>query len=427
MPKERITNDTLKRLKPPATGNIIVWDTEVRGFGARITAAGAIAFIVNYTIHGRERRYTFGHYPHLPAAEARKNAAALRQKVLLGADPMQDREGQRSAPTVDDLCDQYIKKHAKPRKRPSSLMNDQSMISRIIKPKLGNRKVAEISHDDIDELHRSLKTTPYAANRVLSLLSKMFNLASEKWKWRSDNPCRGVERYPEDRRQRYLKPDELQRLMTAMTRHRNQQSANAVRLLLLTGARRSEVLNATWSQFDLQTGIWTKPSSHTKAKREHRVPLSGLALELLKEMKAKADAEAREAARNGRIEAPTFLFPSSSREGAQGHLKKFWRSVCKAAGLGQWVEKRTREGRAVLNKRGEPVTEWRPDVRIHDLRHSFASLLASSGASLLLIGELLGHTQAQTTKRYSHLFDDPMREAANRVGQLVSGASGAVR
>jgi integrase len=211
----------------------------------------------------------------------------------------------------------------------------------------------------------------------------MFSLAV-RWEMRADNPAKGIERNNEEKRNRYLVGDELRRLIDALAAYPLQSSANAIRLLLLTGARRSEVLAARWDQFDLENGIWIKPSSHTKQKREHRIPLSAGARLLLVEIKAAAGSS-------------EFLFPSSL--GTMGHLmdvKRAWASISKLAGL--------------------------TGVRTHDLRHSYASMLASSGLSLPVIGALLGHTQASTTQRYAHLFDDPLRAATERVGVMVTAA-----
>jgi integrase len=227
------------------------------------------------------------------------------------------------------------------------------MIERIVKPALGNRKVTSITYADIDKLHRKLSTTaPYQANRLVALLSKMFSLAI-RWEMRSDNPAKGIERNPEERRYRYPSGDELRRLTEALAAHPSQAAANAVRLLLLTGARRGEVLGAEWSQFDLAEGVWVKPSSHTKQKREHRVPLSAPARQLLAEMKAET-------------ESSPYLFPArpGSKGGHLTEIKKSWATLCKAADL-----------------RG---------VRIHDLRHTYASVLASAGLSLPVIGALIG-------------------------------------
>jgi integrase len=206
----------------------------------------------------------------------------------------------------------------------------------------------------------------------------MFNLAIRR-KWRADNPAVGVKRNFEDKRHRYLSPDEIARLVAALDGHPQRMSAAALRLLLLTGARRGEVLGATWDMFDLERGIWTKPSAHTKQRRLHRVPLSSPALELLRDLRKRANGP--------------YVFPGS-RGLPLREVKRTWASVCQTARLS--------------------------DCRIHDLRHSFASILASSGASLPVIGRLLGHTQSATTDRYAHLFDEPLRIATEQVGLIVS-------
>ncbi len=213
----------------------------------------------------------------------RKREFMKEGKKLSSADPLGDVETDRASKTMNDLCDRYISDHAEVKKRPKSMKNDKDMIERFIRPRLGKRKVAAIDYSDIDDLHRSLKDTPYQANRVAALLSKMFSL-SIRWKYRTDNPCKGVERYQEHKRERYLTIDELQRVLRALAEHSNQQSANAVRLLILTGARKTEVLSAPWKQFNLATGIWTKRSAHTKQKKDHILPLSAPARALLEFM-----------------------------------------------------------------------------------------------------------------------------------------------
>jgi integrase len=206
----------------------------------------------------------------------------------------------------------------------------------------------------------------------------MFGMAT-RWGWRADNPGRGIERNTEHRRSRYLTGDELARLASALANLRDVAAANAVRLLLLTGARRGELLAARWGDFDLVAGVWTKPGSTTKQKSLHRVPLSDVAVRLLIEMRRQAgDAD--------------WLFPSG-RGGHRTNVDDAWNALRKAADI--------------------------PDVRLHDLRHSFASISVSAGASLPLIGSLLGHSTPTTTARYAHLFDDPARRAANRVAEAI--------
>jgi integrase len=199
---------------------------------------------------------------------------------------------------------------------------------------------------------------------------------------RPDNPCRNVRRNPENQRTRFLSEAELQRLMAALNAHRDQVAANVIRLLIMTGCRRREVLRAEWPQFDLDRREWLKPAKNTKSGQPHRVPLSAPALALLSEMKERTTSN--------------WLFPGNTEGQPLRTIHRPWQHIRKAAGLG--------------------------DVRLHDLRHSFASALASKGASLQLIGELLGHRAIATTQRYSHLSNDALQAAVEKVGEVVVAA-----
>lgn len=392
---QRLSDSIVKGLDPPASGNRIEYDSEVKGFGCRITAAGARAFVLNYrTNSGRERRYTIGAYPDWKTSAAREEAKRLKQQIRVnGADPVGGLETERAAPTVADLCTRYIEEHAKLHKRLSSQVYDAAICRNFIEPALRHKKVAEVTFSDISSLHRKITRngTPHRANRVVALLSKMFSLAIQ-WEWRPerDNPCKGIQRNDEAPRERYLTGDELVRLGEALAKYPDQQAANAIRLLLLTGARRGEVLSATWAQIDFTEGTWTKPSSHTKTKKTHHIPLSAPALLLLSELHAVAERQARET----RKPLSPYVFPGRI-DGHRVDLKKPWPAICKAANI--------------------------TGVRVHDLRHSFASIAASGGASLPMIGKLLGHTQVSTTQRYAHLNVDPLRELTDRVGAIVTG------
>jgi integrase len=390
---DKLSDVVVRDLPAPARGNKITYERgpgAVRGFGLRVTAAGMKSFVLNYTIAARERRYTIGGYPEWKVASARQRAAELRQDISRGVDPLAERIGDREAPTVTHLTDRYLEEHAS-RKRTGA--DDESMIRRIVRPEIGNRKVSSVSFADVDRLHRKVTKNngPYQANRLVALLSKMFALAI-RWEMRADNPAKGVDRNQEERRYRYLSGDELRRLTEALSTHSRQTAANAVRLLLLTGARRGEVLSATWDQFDLNEGVWIKPSSHTKQKKEHRVPLSAPARQLLAEIKTEAERRAKEKG----LDPSQYVFPARAPgDGPITEIKKSWAALCEAADL-----------------RG---------VRIHDLRHTYASVLASAGLSLPVIGALLGHTQPGTTARYAHLFDDPLRQATERAAAVITG------
>jgi len=372
----------------------IIWDTDVPGLGLRITKTGAKSFILKTRIGGGRsapvRKPTLGKVGNLTLDQARVKAREWKALASDGIDPVRNKE--KSGRTVSDLCAEYLIVHA-PRKR--SANEDKTKIDQYLIPRLGRLLVSDISFTDIERLHRTMKKTPYAANRTLALISKMFALAI-KWEWTEKNPTIGIERYPEEKRERFLSPNEIKRLSQALSDYVEAaerpneavKAADAFRMLMLTGARRSEVLTSTWDMFDLEAGVWNKPSSHTKQKKKHRIPLSPPAIQLLLKIKDRGDD-------------PTCVFPS--RRGSKNpyltEIKKGWIKVCKLAEL--------------------------KDVRIHDLRHTYASVLVSGGASLPLIGALLGHTQVQTTQRYAHLMDDPLREATNRVGAIMEGGDGA--
>jgi integrase len=412
-PQAALTDSDVKKLALPASGNRITYDATVKGFGVRVTSAGARAFILNYRAAGRERRITIGSYPDWKTTDARDEAKAMKRRIDIGDDPMGERHADRGAATVNDLADRFDAEHLTKR-RPSTQVDYRSILRLYIRPTLGAMKVADVRHTDVDRMHAKIaKTAPYRANRTVAVLSKMMALAV-KWEMRTDNPVIGIERAPEEKRERFLAPAEIARLSEALAAHLEKTSANVVRLLLLTGARRGETLAATWSQIDLTSGMWTKPAATTKQKKEHRVPLSAPALQLLSGMKAEADKE-NERRMHDKLEPITCLFPSMDGKPLID-IKHFWASICRTAGLAVQVEKKDAKGRTVMI--------WQPTVRLHDLRHTHASILASLGLSLPIIGRLLGHTQAATTQRYAHLADDPLRVATERAGAVISGARG---
>lgn len=380
---QKLTDPVVKNLPCPTGGNRVEYDSEVKGFGCRVTAAGARSFVLNYrTKAGRERRYTIGQFPTWKVAAARAEAAELKKRVDRGEDPLGDIAAVRLAPTVADLCRRFEGEHF-PRLRPGTQADYKSLIDRHILPALKNHKVADVSFSEVDALHRKItKDAPYRANRAVAVMSKMFALAIH-WKYRSDNPTKAIERNQEVKRQRYLSGDELGRLSLVLAEHDDQEAANILRLLLLTGARRGEVLGMRWDQLDLNAGVWTKPGSMTKQKTEHRVPLSAPARLLLVELRATAEEDA------------AYVFPGPGVTGHRAVLKRDWAVICRAAGIAE--------------------------ARVHDLRHTYASVLASAGLSLPVIGALLGHSQPATTARYSHLFDDPLRAATERAAAIVTG------
>lgn len=219
--------------------------------------------------------------------------------------------------------------------------------------------------------------------------------------WIIENPAKGVKKFHEEKRENWLSVDPIRRVREALDQHNNQSAANALRLLRLTGSRAGEALNATWEESDLQRGVWTKPSHHTKEKKTEHVPLSAAAVDLLKSIRP--------------VRAAGPLFPGKVVEGktqrrARVALRRPWIQACKAAGLA--------EAYTIQGKRRK-LTRYRPTVRIHDLRHSYASHLVSNGVGLQIVGKLMGHVQASTTMRYAHLQDEALRTATNQLATII--------
>jgi integrase len=391
---QRLTDTIVKRLPTPKLGKHITPDSEVSGFGIRVTTNGARSYVLRYTTRaGRERTYTIGDASVWPCAAARDKAKELRREIEDGGDPLGEIEAEREAPTMVDLIDRFRAEHL-PRKRPSTRGDYEGILRLHVEPHFGQHtKVADVRFEDIDALHRKISKSgaAYVANRTVAVLSRMFSLAV-KWRMRPDNPAKGIERNTEYRRQRYLNGDELVRLSKALAKHPHREAADAIRLLLLTGARRGEVFGMRWQDVDLGAAKWSKPAASTKQKRPHEVPLSAPALQLLSDIQKRQ----RRAGKQSK-----FVFPG---DGATGHvveLKKSWAILIKAAGIA--------------------------DLRIHDLRHSYASQLVSAGASLPLIGALLGHTNPSTTARYAHLHVDPLKAATEKVGAVIAAAGKPVK
>ncbi len=365
---EKLSKTVVERIKA-VDRDVVVWDDTLPGFGIRVKPSGVRSYIIQYRNRntGASKRLTIGqHGPLLTFDQAKKQARAMLADAMRGNDPVEIRKAVRRAPSVADLAADYLERHAVPKKRPKSVRDDRAMLDNVILPKLGAKKVDAIGRRDFETIQVGMKDRPYPANRVLSLLSKMFNLAVE-WKWRSDNPAKGIERYEEQKRERWLSDEELRRLCAALDEHSNMRAANAVRLQLLTGARLGEVLTSRKEDFELHHGIWTKPSHQTKQKRTEHLPLSAQALALVVSIIEASDTNSR------------FLFPGNKPGQSLREIKKFWPAVLRQAEI--------------------------TDYRRRDNRHTYASHLVSSGLSLEIVGRLLGHTTATTTKRYAHLAD----------------------
>lgn len=379
MPK--FTKRFVESITPDSEKTLIFWDTEIKGFGVVVLPSGRRTYCIQYRNADRvKKRLKVGVHGHITTEEARDLAKKHLGRIAHGEDLVESAKQMRELKTISDLAQDYIERHGQ-KKRKKSLHGDKNILSNIILPNIGSLKVKTITRRDIEVLHLELEEIPYQANRVLALLSKMFSLAIA-WGWREDNPVRGIQKYQENKRERWLKDEEVRRFFEVLNQYPNHITAYVFKFLLFTGARKGEVLNATWDQFDLERGVWTKPSHLTKQKKIEHLPLSEEALGILYILKKINPKDS------------LFLFPGRVNGEPLKEIKTFWKTVIKKACL--------------------------ENVRIHDLRHTHASHLVSSGLSLSIVGKLLGHTQAATTQRYAHLADEPLRQAAALFGNKVS-------
>jgi integrase len=333
---------------------------------------------------------TLGLHGPLTPETARQKAFGHLAEVQDGGDPSAARQEHLRAPTVAELGTRYLEQHAVPKKKPSSAASDRAMLRRHVIPVLGRMRVVEVTRQDVSLLHHALRETPIIANRVIALLSKMFNLA-ERWGLRPDgsNPCRHVDRYPERPRERFLSMEEYERLGGALAEAEEQNTEppsaiGAIRLLALTGARRGEILGLRWDNVDLDRGYLRLDESKTGKRL---IVLSTPAQEVLAGLQRK------------RIDGSPWVCPGRNPAKPLVGLERIWFRIRDAAGLA--------------------------GVRLHDLRHSYASVGAGSGTSLLMIGKLLGHTQPVTTARYAHLADHPLRAAGEATARRIAVAMAA--
>ncbi|HEY5081214.1 MAG TPA: site-specific integrase [Bauldia sp.] len=367
------------------TGDSYVWDRELSGFGLKVTPAGRKVYLVQYRVGGRKgrtRRVTVGPHGTLTADEARVEAKRLLGQVAAGLDPAAVRQEGKGRPALGTLLDQFLVDHAEAKLK-ASTAGEYRRLARLYVPATLRRKVvAEVLRSDVARLHLAMKDKPYQANRTLALLSKFFNWC-EKHGNRSDgsNPCRHVGKFRERRHERFLSAQELARLGAGVVDAEQRGTASpfaigAIRLLAFTGARLSEILTLRWAHVDFDNACLRLPVSKTGQKS---IYLNAPALAVLRSLP--------------RLEGNPWVIPGEHVGAHLVNLQKPWRRIRKVADL--------------------------EDVRIHDLRHSFASVAAASGQSLYVIGSLLGHSQPQTTSRYAHLSADPLRAANDAVGDRI--------
>lgn len=361
----------------------LVWDCDMRGFGMRVYPSGKKAYLVQYRAGRRTRRITMGQHGVLTAEEARKRAKQLLGEVAHGSDPSAEKQDKRRAPTVAGLCDRFLEEYVDQHCKPTTARDYRSIIRRFIRPRLGPLPIAEVTRADVVAFHHALRETPYQANRAASMLSKLFNLA-EDWGLRNagSNPARRIKKFREEEKKRYLSDEEQVRLGEALAEaledgSESVHAASAILLLIYTGCRLNEILTLRW---DYVTAHHLElPDSKTGRRR---IPLPREAHDILMELPRDA--------------GNPYVILGDAEQGPLVNLQKPWRRIRKRAGL--------------------------EDVRLHDLRHTYASVAMKDGIDPFTLKEIMGHKNLTTTLRYAHLADEAVQRAAGSVASRLARA-----
>ena len=392
----------------------ILWDgghrEAVRGFGVAAFRNGGKCYIAQYRKDGRSRRTRLGEHGRLTPEEARRQAKIVLGLVEGGRDPIAERKAAREVRTFKAVATEFLDQHVKAKRKGRTAAEYERLLTVHLIPALGSKRIVDLRRADVAKLHNKLSDSPYQANRAVALVSAVWNWAARRDEVSfADNPARTVERFSEKARERFLTSEELARLGETLREgetlglpyavdetkakaknapkpesrrvNLDPYAVAAIRLLILTGARLREILDAQWSQLDLERGVLFLTDSKTGKKPLY---LSAAAQSVLGQIP--------------RIEGNPHVIAGAAKGAPRADLHRPWKAVRKAAGL--------------------------DGVRIHDLRHSFASFGAGASLGLPIIGKLLGHSQAATTHRYAHLDADPLRRAADTIGSTIAAAMG---
>lgn len=406
----RLTKRTVDQALP-GPSRYILWDSDISGFGLRVETSGKKTYFVRYRPKGLgraapKRFMTIGRHGHLTPDQARAQAQNILGAVAVGSDPAAQVAAAKAAMIVKDAIDLYLREHVNPKRKERTAEEYASALKRHVIPELGSRPAEKVTRADLLKLHSKMKDSPIQANRTLSVVSSLYTFLSKRGVVPEGyNPVRGIDKYPEQGRERYLTSEELGRLgatlieaesiglpwqvdetkpkakhLAAPENRRTKVEPAAVaglRLLLFTGARLREILHLRWQEVDLERGLAFLPDSKTGRKT---LVLSDAALEVLKNLP----------------KSSIYVIEGAKKDQPRADLKKPWAAIQLRAGL---------EG-----------------VRLHDLRHTFASIGAGASLGLPIVGKLLGHTQPLTTARYAHLDADPLRRAADLIAGQLSAA-----
>ena len=374
-----ISHRTVQAL-PVGDKDAVYWDRKLQGFGVRVYPSGSKVYVVQTRAGGKSKRVAIGRHGVITSEQARAKATQMIARIKAGEDPNPD--AAKPAPTVAELAERYLTEHVEVRCKPRTVEACRWLVKKFVIPDLGKMAIDAVDREHIAALHHKHRDTPYQANRILEVARKMFNLA-EAWGLRKDggNPCRFVQKYKEKKRERFLTDEEFHRLGQVLNEIEADGSetlaaVTAIRLLMLTGCRLSEIQTLRWEDVNLEAAEIRLRDGKTGARM---VPLSGAAVSVLSALP--------------RPEDNPWVIVGKKAGAHLTDLQHPWRRI---------------RARADLD-----------DVRIHDLRHSFASRALALGESLPMIGKLLGHTQVQTTARYAHLANESVKASGSRVGDSI--------
>lgn len=377
------------------------WDTVITGFGVRVSAKGAKTYVLKYTNNSKvQKTYTIGNHGDITPKLARDEAQKLKGINAAGRDPHSEKMAHRRSLTVSELCDKYLAEGCSHKKQ-STIYTDKGRIRRHIKPLLGSKKVADITKNDITRFYDDIKKGKTAtrektkkqglavvtggdgtARKAVKLLSAMYNFAIDDG-LDTINPTQGVKLGKDNKNKRFLSESELGQLQTALNNAKlsgtNVFAVSAIELLTLTGCRKGEILNLRWSEVDLAEPCLNLADSKTGKKI---IPISDKASEVIEKLP--------------KINNSKFVFPGSNPSKSYSGIQKVWKNILESAGL--------------------------ENVRIHDLRHTFASTAASNGVPLAIIGSLLGHKDPSTTQQYAHITNEASKTATNQIANILSEA-----
>jgi integrase len=382
----KLTKSLIDRSEPGEI-DYFVWDESLKGFGIRITPKGTKTYLVRYRVGqgrtARQRKHKIGvHGSPWAPDQARREAMRILGEASQGNDPSDARKAQNHAIRFEAFADRYMAEHAIPKKKASSVEQDRRSLRLGLLPAFRNRRVVDIDFSDISKFHAGMKSKPYTANRYVALLSKMFSLA-ESWsiRERHSNPCLDIQKYREERRERFLNTEELsslgQTLRDAEGSSINPHSIAIIRLLMLTGSRKGEIVGLRWEEVDLERALLLKIDSKTGRKA---IPISSAVVGIISALPRLVDSP--------------FVFPAARGVSHFQGLTKDWLEIRKQANL--------------------------PKLRLHDLRHTFASISVAGGTSLPILGKVLGHASTGTTERYAHLADSPVRGAVEQASSVIA-------